>query len=182
MTCAVLTPDVDIAKSQVQGHAIEVEGSWLLEPDDLPLFVPSQLSTGNLNLSWNNQRDRIRAVLGLPPGKPLSKANLEDLWRYARYLQLYMGDVLWIEGTYQSENGYLTPGEFRIVRDIQGDFDWDSSCGVICLFHPNGEPENQSRQVPLSQMQVATDNPYHELIEDYRYWFKGQQSVANPAP
>lgn len=123
-------------------------------------------SASATDLCWKNRDDRIRSVFGLRADEPLPPVTLDNLWRYANYLQLYMGDVEWLEGTYVSENGYRTYGRFKIARDSQGDFDWDFNCGVLCWF---GRKE-EAVQVCLSQMQLPVDSPYFEIVEDYRHW------------
>lgn len=118
------------------------------------------------DLCWRNRDDRIRAVFGLLTTEPPPPVMLETLWQYARYLQVYMGDVEWIEGTYASENGFRTYGVCRIARDAHGDFEWDSKCGVLCWF---GRQE-EAVQTCLSQVTLPPDSPYRELVDDYRYW------------
>ena len=162
MDCALLIPDV-------------YEGELPLREGDNELSRPAvsgesngASSTSMEQLAWHDQLDRIRAVFGLAPGQPLPQVSPDSLWQYATYLRLYMDDVEWLEGTFVSENGFRTQGEFRIARDEKGDLDQESGYGVICQLetHPD-----EVIEVPLSQVQMPRGSPYFELVEDYRLWF-----------
>ena len=63
---------------------------------------------------------------------------------------------------------------FKIARATQEDFDWKSVCGILCQFGP------KEIEVCLSQMQLPASSSYHELVEDYWYWFSGFAKSTQP--
>ena len=113
------------------------------------------------------QEGRILAALGLLRG-PLPHAVSEWLVRYHGYLAAHL--CLPFEARCPEESGVVRP--------------WTSNVTVVALLPPSDRPAQDetglkcralrsgaATEIPLIDLEVETDHPNAQLIEDYWYWF-----------
>ena len=114
-----------------------------------------------------DQRDRIVEALGAW-GEHLPRVDDETLSRYYKYLTARLSFPF--AATYPEAKTSLEEMEHRCTvvelldpaKDICDEFD-----GILCKTRKGGYEIN----LPLTELEVPTDSPNFQLIEDYWYWF-----------
>lgn len=115
----------------------------------------------------NDQEERIRAALGLMHG-PLPEVQSEWLHRYHEYLSANLS----------------LPFDAEYAEDITGYRQLVSRVTVVALLHPDEHGRHEDFgllcrarrgtdeiEVPLADVELRTDSPNFQLIEDYWFWF-----------
>jgi len=118
-------------------------------------------------LKPQTQEGRILAALGLVRG-PLPRAATKWLVRYYDYLAEHLR--LPFDARCPEETGVLRP--------------WTSNVAVVELLAPSDHPVQErtglkcnafcgavATEIPLIDLEVESDHPNAQLIEDYWYWF-----------
>jgi hypothetical protein len=118
-------------------------------------------------LKPQTQEDRILAALGLLRG-PLPHAVAKWLIRYHDYLAERL----------------CLPFEARCPEDAEVVRPWTSRVTVVKLLSPADHPpqdgaglkckalrDGETTEIPLVDLELETDHPNAQLIEDYWYWF-----------
>ena len=135
-----------------------------LEPapnEPLDMEQPSTIVTRPL--SPDNQIDRICMVFGLTSDDPLPDDSEATELTYFNYLKANL--------TFPFAARFFDPIRSRkwdmTVTGMCEDFPIDKGFGVVCDVLTGGK----KTQMPLSELEVAPDNPNHQVVDDYITWF-----------
>ncbi len=114
-------------------------------------------------MTQDNRENRILAALALARG-PLPK--VERRWLHVYYEHLAARLSFPFTGQYTGEGSGLRPFPVSVVAlvDPEGGVEVE---GIACVTH-DGSLE---RNLPLVHIEVATEHPNYQLLDDYWYWF-----------
>ncbi len=135
-----------------------------LEPDTggpLSIEQPTNIITPPLSL--DNQDDRIRMVFGLTTDDPLPEDSRDSQRTYFKHLKTRL--------KFPFSARFNDEVEHRVrnvtVLGMCDTFPVDESYGVMC----NVVSRDEKAEIPLSELEVAEENPNYQTVDDYAYWF-----------
>jgi hypothetical protein len=119
--------------------------------------------------SEDDQKGRVRAILGVPDGGRTPRVRLEALRKYYDHLTANL--TFPFEGRLADPIGPHrdTRSSLRVIRllDVDG-YEPEEMYGLICKAEQNGE----RIELPLDRIDVPGDGPNRRLLEDYCYWMR----------
>ncbi len=150
---------------------LDPSSMWLPE-DDLephsgePVVMEQPTNVVPRTLNLNDQDDRIRAVFGLTSDDPLPPATLANLRQYHDFLSLNLKFPF--AAQFLVETGPFQETLYRVtVLGLLPADEIDPEDGILCQVRQN----DQTIELPLSEVLVLGRFPNGLVIEDYSYWF-----------
>jgi hypothetical protein len=163
-----------VYRSRCERKDLDPESMWLvedeLEPDGgEPARIEQPTAIVPLPLSPDDERDRIRAALGLKSGDdPIPPVDLESLRRYHHFLVAHLSFP--VRGKLGSAIGPHrdTVSPISVIGLIDaGDYCPDEASGLICQAVQKG----RRIEYPLANVLVDADDPNRQIVDDYLLWF-----------
>ena len=118
------------------------------------------------NVPLTDKEIRVARLFGLPESAGPPAVTYEALELYHEYLCAHVRFPFY--GEYSRETGPLQQtSDYIKVIGLADEDDCDEFYGLLC-------EARQGRRhvvVPLAEVEVESENPNHQLIEDYRVWF-----------
>ena len=145
-----------------------------LDPDlgeSLPVEQPTNLQTKPLDI--NDQRDRIRAALGVTTDDAVPVVEKATLHTYGEYLKAHL--TFPFTATFSEHVGQLCDVRTIPVVGMSDTTSVEAEYGLVCKV----EGDHNVWEMPLVLLEVSNDDPNRQLLEDYRRWI-GQWRDAAP--
>jgi hypothetical protein len=138
-----------------------------LEPDfgeGLPIEKPTDIQTKPLDLS--DYQDRIRAALGLTTDDAVPVVEQATLHTYGEYLQAHFAFPF--PATFAGNADHLRAGRTISAIGLANPTYVEPEYGLICKV----SDDQQVWEMPLGLLEISTNDPNLQLLEDYRHWFR----------
>jgi len=120
---------------------------------------------GRVTMSPDNEDSRIRRVFGLMESDPIPAVSQETLLQYRQFLEAALAFPF---PALYAETMAPVRRLFRCVV-VLGLSETNNRRGATLMArvrNAHGEVE-----IPLDELGVREDNPNHQLIDDFAYWF-----------
>jgi hypothetical protein len=144
-----------------------------LDPDlgeGLSLEQPTNIQTKPLDL--HDQKDRIRAALGVTTDDAVPPVERATLRAYGEYLKARLAFPL--SARFSEPDGVLPIESTLLVVGLSDSASVDHRFGLVCRV----QGDRQVREMPLALLEVGEDQPHHQLLDDYRCWFERSCNLA----
>jgi hypothetical protein len=157
-----------VYRKRCERDGVNIEEYWVsvdnLEPAPIePLNMEQPTAIITRPLSVDNQGDRICMAYGLTSDDPLPYDSKATELSYFNYLKTNL--------TFPFPAQFFDPIKDRkrevTVTGMCDDFPLDEGFGVMCEVLDGGE----KGQMPLSELEVESGNPNHQMVDDYITWF-----------
>jgi len=148
-------------------HLTEVERLDPTKATEPPQPVNRALKPrGRYDVPMTDEEIRVTHLFGLPESAGPPAVTYEALEVYHDYLCAHVRFPFY--GEYSRETAPLrNTSDYLKVTGLADVDDWDAFYGLLC-------EARQGRRhivVPLAEVEVDSQDPNHQLIEDYRVWF-----------
>jgi hypothetical protein len=144
-----------------------------LEPDlgeGLALEEPTNIQTKPLDPA--EPEDRLRAALGMTTDNAVPFVEKATLLKYLEYLKSNL--TFPFPATYSHYDGKRRTLHEVSVIGLSDEFPIEDENGLVAKVTENKE----EREVPLMLLEVGEDDPNHQLLTDYGWWFSEWNASA----
>lgn len=144
-----------------------------LDPDlgeSLPVEQPTNIQTKPLDI--NDQRDRIRAALGVTTDDAFPVVEKVTLLTYGEYLSARL--TFPFLATFSDPVGPLRDARTIRVIGMSDTTSIEPEFGLVCKV----QGDHGVWEMPLALLEVSEDNPNRQLLEDYHRWIRSWRDAA----
>lgn len=137
-----------------------------LDPDlgeGLAIEQPKNVITKPLDP--NNQKDRMRAVLGVTTDDDVPLVEKTTLLKYFDHLKAHLSFPF--PATYTHHDGKRQIVHEISVVGVLDEFPILAEYGLACVV----KDDHEQWEVPVTLLDVGKDDRNHQTLEDYRRWF-----------
>ncbi len=120
---------------------------------------------GRASMPSDNEDSRIRRVFGLAESDPIPRVSQKTLLEYRKFLE---GALSFPFQALYAETTAPVRRLFRCVR-VLGLSDANNRRGLALMARVRGS--QGEIEIPLAELGVREDDPNHQLIDDFAYWF-----------
>jgi len=158
-----------VFRKRSERDGLDYEEMWLADEDieaydGEPLSIEQPTCIETKPLSLDDQDDRIKSILGATGDDPVPDVDEDTLITYWKHLNEHLTMPFQADHCPEDEPSNAV----TVVRlSDPEEYDCDEFYGLFC----EAQLGRRHIIIPLGEIELRKDNPNHQLIDDYSYWF-----------